>query len=593
MAFQIELDFSRYPSTLFGGQLNVNLTQSQVDAQKVVKDAADTWAKFILDDFAQVSEGVTVDLISPITGLNDTFTLPTAIDDLRIYVSTGQTSAGAETSVGSATKGSFIRTAPGVDYGYLDARRYGINAEPFVASILFSNQLNYFSTFGVVPSNQVDLYTIALHEIGHALGFYKDDNNNPPIRPTAFSYGISGNSFVGLNLSSPGIQLESINTNAGLGNHFFRTFDSSGNVNINSVKGIVVSTRSPTLRPNGEVVTYTNAITGQLQDDLMGAGILGGSIAQTWGITDNDLKFLADVGYNIDNSKVDISGFSTTNIPLDAPAPSGNFLGYIIGGTKGDDTIKGNIGNDTLAGGPGNDMMTGGLGDDTYYVDSIDDKVTEQTNQGNDTIVATGDLSVYNFFSLPANRQNVEKVIDSTNKKLALSGGNNNTDTNAIISLYSSDKNGWEVTTFPGGNDDIKTKGLGNTTVSAGDGNDIVFGGDGSDRLSGDAGDDILVGGSGSDTIFGGSSSGFNTLVGFDIGSTTGTPILTPNQVDTLTHSSNSSNIFVLSSGGVNAYTAGNDYARIVGWTSQSTNPAKFDRLKVASSQTKVMLRLN
>ncbi|CAN1210588.1 hypothetical protein TUMEXPCC7403_10355 [Tumidithrix helvetica PCC 7403] len=587
MTFTIDLDFNTFPSTLF------DTSSAGLAARQAVKDAAVTWSQFIKDDFDPVPKDVYIDLIDPTTGLkakNDPlgFKLTSAIDDLRIYVSTQALgSTPASTSVGAATKGS-LYALPGVDYGYLDARRYGLNAEPFAASIAFNSQLA-FNASGVTNASQSDLYTFALHEIGHALGFYVDNFANPPTSPTAFAYGISSGKFYGKNLSN-GILL----------NNPFSGHLSGNLVNgqpQNYATGIVVAYRIPRdpLLPNNTI--------GTSQYDLMVFALPQGSDAQDLGITDIDLKFLADVGYDINYPGI-------SKIPLTAPAPTQNFLGYIIGGTINSDTITGNTGNDTLAGGPGNDTlnggggkdnlyggigddtMTGGLGDDTYYVDSILDVVTELASQGNDTIVATGDLSVYNFFSLPANRQNVEKVIDSTNKKLALSSGNN-TDANAIISLYSSDKNGWEVTTFLGGNDDIKTKGLGNTTVSAGDGNDIVFGGNGNDRLSGDAGDDILVGGSGSDTIFGGSSSGFNTLVGFDIGSTTGTPILTPNQVDTLTHSSNSSNIFVLSSGGVNAYTAGNDYARIVGWTSQSTNPAKFDRLKVASSQTKVMLRLN
>ncbi len=71
----------------------------------------------------------------------------------------------------------------------------------------------------------------------------------------------------------------------------------------------------------------------------------------------------------------------------------------------------------------------------------------------------------------------------------------------------------------------------------------------------GDAGNDLLVGGGGNDILFGGT--GFNVLAGFDIGSTTGKPVATANQIDRLVHSTGSGgNIFVLSSGGVNAYLA-------------------------------------
>ncbi len=93
-----------------------------------------------------------------------------------------------------------------------------------------------------------------------------------------------------------------------------------------------------------------------------------------------------------------------------------------------------------------------------------------------------------------------------------------------------------------------------------------LFFGNGCDRIFGDAGNDLLVGGGGNDILFGGT--GFNVLAGFDIGSTTGKPVAIANQIDRLVHSTGSGgNTFVLSSGGVNAYTAGGDYARITGWT--------------------------
>ena len=49
-------------------------------------------------------------------------------------------------------------------------------------------------------------------------------------------------------------------------------------------------------------------------------------------------------------------------------------------------TLTGNSGNNILNGLAGNDTMLGGLGNDTYFVNAAGDKVTEQTDQGIDTV---------------------------------------------------------------------------------------------------------------------------------------------------------------------------------------------------------------
>ncbi|MBV5322381.1 MAG: calcium-binding protein, partial [Ilumatobacteraceae bacterium] len=48
--------------------------------------------------------------------------------------------------------------------------------------------------------------------------------------------------------------------------------------------------------------------------------------------------------------------------------------------------LLGNSGNNTLNGGAGNDTMQGGEGNDTYIVDSVSDVVTENVDEGTDTV---------------------------------------------------------------------------------------------------------------------------------------------------------------------------------------------------------------
>jgi Ca2+-binding RTX toxin-like protein len=59
-----------------------------------------------------------------------------------------------------------------------------------------------------------------------------------------------------------------------------------------------------------------------------------------------------------------------------------------INGLGGNDSLTGGLGNDTLDGGSGDDMLTGGKGNDLYIVDSGKDEVTENLNEGTDTVNA-------------------------------------------------------------------------------------------------------------------------------------------------------------------------------------------------------------
>jgi Ca2+-binding RTX toxin-like protein len=415
MTFNIDIDFNTFPSTLFDS------SSLGMANQQAVRDAAATWSQFIKDDFDTVPKDVYVDLIDPSTGSKVPKSLVTPIDDLRIYVSTRALGAApAAATVGNAKKG-FPFTIPGVDYEYLDARRYGLNAEPFVASIAFNSQV-IFDASGTTAPNHSDLYTFALHEIGHVLGFYVDNFANPPTAPTAFAYGISSGNFYGKNLQN-GVLLNNPFTG-----HF------SGNIvngqPQNFAQGIVVSTRG---------TPYLSFINSS-QYDLMVPALPEGSDAQKLGITDNDLKFLADVGYDIDNSK--FTGFTTTNIPLTAPAPTTSFAGYIIGGTPGPDTIAGGAGNDTLAGGPGNDSINGGLGQDYMY-----------GGDGADTLV---------------------------------SGNVDNTTNDSLLGGL--------------GNDRLEG-GPGNDKLFGGDGADTLIGAAGDDTLDGGLGNDTLLGGSGRNNL--------------------------------------------------------------------------------------------
>ena len=116
--------------------------------------------------------------------------------------------------------------------------------------------------------------------------------------------------------------------------------------------------------------------------------------------------------------------------------------------------LNGGAGADILDGGSGADTMAGGQGDDVYLVDNTADVVTENANEGIDTIKYSADFNAN--VTLSANVENLE-----------LSGSNNL-----------------------------------NATGNASD--NRMIGNDGANTLDGGAGDDILTGGKGNDLLIGG-----------------------------------------------------------------------------------------
>ncbi len=120
-------------------------------------------------------------------------------------------------------------------------------------------------------------------------------------------------------------------------------------------------------------------------------------------------------------------------------------------------TLAGNAGNNVLDGGAGNDTMGGGLGNDTYVVNATGDVVTENANEGSDTVQSsvTWTLGV-----------NLEHL---TLTGTTISHGTGNT------------------------LDNVLTGNSAANTLTGGAGNDTLDGGLGSDTLRGGTGNDTYV----------------------------------------------------------------------------------------------------
>lgn len=170
-------------------------------------------------------------------------------------------------------------------------------------------------------------------------------------------------------------------------------------------------------------------------------------------------------------------------------------------GNSANNSIYGDDSNNTLDGKAGADLMVGGDGDDVYYVDNVDDVITELMNEGNDTVYSS--LSTYSIKDLV----NVEN--------LTLLGNLASSATGNLLSNSISGNSNNNIINGMEGNDWIYGMG-GNDRLDGGIGNDTIEGGMGNDTLEGGSGNDFMAGGLGSDTylisVTGTTSSGADTI---------------------------------------------------------------------------------
>jgi len=229
-----------------------------------------------------------------------------------------------------------------------------------------------------------------------------------------------------------------------------------------------------------------------------------------------------------------------------------------IGGGAGNDFMLGGAGNDKLNGGGGEDDMSGGAGNDTYVVNDAGDQVTENIDEGTDTVKskATYVLSLYlenlvltgteavngtgndDDNSLTGN--DAANILNGGggNDTLAGKGGNDKYEidsgadvvietagagTDTVFSTaesYTLTANVERLTlmgTAAGGTgNELANIITGNTTVGSTllgmAGNDIITGGDGDDIMRGGLGNDKLTGGAGNDELHG--DAGIDNMIG-------------------------------------------------------------------------------
>lgn len=247
-----------------------------------------------------------------------------------------------------------------VDYDYEFARTNGIKFLPSAGQLFFnSNVASAIYSPSQFFNEEYLLYLIALHEIGHVLGFYPS--------PTTQFHTVNGK-FSGANITN--------SDNISVDSQAYRGFHIADTTNSNIFPGTRTNTASPQ--------------SVQDREDLL-TPFIDQSDVPFKGISDLDIKILADLGYSIKpgygNSNLysfdpitNTYSFTRLFDPLypninDIIAGTGgndfitgnNLINDYIASGSGNDTINGGVGNDSLYGGEGNDSLLGGPGDDLVY----------------------------------------------------------------------------------------------------------------------------------------------------------------------------------------------------------------------------------
>lgn len=216
----------------------------------------------------------------------------------------------------------------------------------------------------------------------------------------------------------------------------------------------------------------------------------------------------SSVSYTLTNNLEDLTLTGSSGI-----SGTGNALDNRIDGNAANNSLYGKGGDDRLNGGLGKDTLIGGTGDDRYYVDSTTDTITEDFNQGSDTIYSTVN------YTLGKNLENLTLTGSSATDGIGNALGNSieGNDANNYLdggngNDYLSDYEYYDSDTLVGGAGNDYMYSISNATLEGGAGNDSLTSAGGENSLIGGTGNDTYIVEKTTDTIVESLNGGVDTV---------------------------------------------------------------------------------
>ena len=324
------------------------------------------------------------------------------------------------------TQIDFIEFANGVKWDsakiQLAVDKMSSNHAPTIGAVLpatISAAANTLFKF-VVPENaMVD------SDLGDSITYSFDDPQNGIYLPVGWVFDTSTRTLSGqLSKDASGSMPFTLYAKDDYGTLITQSFTLSITPYVNHAPTLAVPIPDQSIKPNVQLnfaIPNGTFVDVDFEDALTyRATLSNGSALPTWLSFNGSSRMFSGTPTSAGSISVKVTAKDTGNLSVsdvfDLVVSVGNL---VLSGTSGIDTLTGGDGNDSLSGlagndklngsggndvldgGAGTDTMIGGFGDDTFVVDVAADVVTENLNEGNDTIKSSVTLT------LPINVENL------------------------------------------------------------------------------------------------------------------------------------------------------------------------------------------